>query len=209
MYWFDLKGSPVVLLASACFVLGDYFFVFFVTKLPLQEKAWRFTYIGQELLIPVFLFWLVPSLQRWFGREESETLRVVEQKHNSLYVVLLSLLFEFLLYIPLLIIGWKYLELFLLEIIRLILLQAIMMSIMYFLTVMLKHVLPALVITVGYCFFCTLYSLDRSLAKFCIVKPGSPPADWNAIWSLWFFVLLSALLCVVARHKEKKMIWMN
>ncbi len=180
----------------------------FLPVLSSEMKAWRFGYLGQEILIVLFLLWSYLLLQRWFGKDEAECLRSSEEKHSCLSSLLVGLALEFTVLMLGVVVGAFFHVNYVWEAFRLILFQALLGSVLYILTVILRTALPPLALAVAYCLFCATMGSNNSLGWICLIQPGrGDAATLQTILSLWPIVLISVILFAIADRLEKKLIW--
>ena len=210
LFWTDMKSSKMILFLPLVITLMLYVLTTcFMTVLSPEMKAWRFGYLGQEILILVFLLWAYLVLQRWFGKEETESLRSTDPKHTCLINLLLALLLELLILLVGAIAGTFAQINYFGEAFRILIYQAFLTAIIYFLTVLFHGALLPLILTVSYCLFCAVFAGDKGLSYVCLIRPGVGGAvTIRELLLFWPLFLITLVLFLIADRLEKRLVLM-
>ena len=175
-----------------------------------DARAWRFGFLAQQWLIIPFFFWTFIPLQRWYTKEEEESLRAADVRHSSVPGLVWTLILEMLGLIPVMI--WGYCEKLELtgELIRILLYQMLFTAVIYLLTVLSRSVVLAFAAAAIYCLFCNTFGRDRYLQRFCLLRPGTRAgtgrmsADILTVIRMWPVYLISVVVFILARRIEKR-----
>ena len=206
-----IDASAVKWLLLIPFLVMGYIMVDIVsaTEYETEARIWRFGYLGQQWLLLSFLFWTLIPLHRWYSKEEAESLNTAANRHCSIGGIIWMIILEGVVFIPVLLYGLHVGLNFFWEIIRILIFQMILSSIVYLLTVLFGSAFLSLIITAVYCMFCSVYGNDSHLFRYCLFRPGNSVGEGMisnslTIFKMWPILIGAILISFIAYQTERK-----
>jgi len=210
-FWIDLRASKLLFLLPIGATLIIYAAtLFLMNALPEEMKAWRFGYLGQEFLLILYILWTMLVMQRWFDPDEAEGLRSSEIHHSSTGALLLSLIFECLVLMHGVFLGFLFQVNFFWEVVRILVFQVFLSSLVYIMTLLFRNVFFSSILVMAYCLFCSIFGGKTSLNSFCLIRPGVGGAvSLSSVLTLWPYMGVAVFVFVIADRLEQRMTWIR